>query len=57
MKRSLNFGFLATILTLAIMYAISFTGITEKMGFQELIIFGLIFFPVTSFLFHYISNR
>lgn len=57
MKRSLNFGFLTTILTLAILYAVSLTGISGRIGFKDIILFGLIFFPITTFFIHLISNK
>lgn len=57
MNRSLQFGFLATVLTLAILYGISLTKILTGFDIKEIAVFGVLFFPITSFVHHRLKNR
>lgn len=57
MNRSLQFGFLATVLTLVILYGISLTKILTGFDIKEIAVFGVLFFPITSFLHHRLKNR
>jgi hypothetical protein len=57
MKDSLNFGFLATILTMAILFIMPLIGVFETLEYKIILIFGLVYFPITTVLYHVIRTR